>query len=164
MPISYKFSKEQIEELKAAKKKNKNKNVDKRLTALLMRAEGKSREETAKVTGYKTVSITSLTAKYMTNGINAIVENHHDSNHWNMDYEKEEELLEQFRKAAENGQVVEVSMIKEAYDKAVGHTTGSGQIYRVLHRHGWRKVMPRSRHPKKASDEAIEASKKLNLQ
>lgn len=161
MPISYKFSAEQIEELKVAKKKNKNKNVDKRLTALLMRAEGKSREETAKVTGYKTVSITSLTAKYMQSGINAIVENHHDSNHRNMDYEKEEELLEQFSKAAENGQVVEVSMIKEAYDKIVGHESGSGQIYKVLNRHGWRKVMPRSKHPNKASDEAIEASKKL---
>ena len=32
----------------------------------------------------------------------------------------------------------------------------------LLERHNWRKVMPRSRHPKKASDEAIEASKKIN--
>ena len=31
----------------------------------------------------------------------------------------------------------------------------------VLERHGWRKVMPRSKHPQKASDEAIEASKKI---
>ncbi len=62
----------------------------------------------------------------MQGGIAAIVENHNRSN---MTYQKEEELLEQFKKLAENGQVVEVSMIKEAYDKAVGHTTGSGQIY-----------------------------------
>ncbi len=47
--ISYNFSKEQIEELKIAKKKNKNKNVDKRFTPLLLRVEGKNREETAKV-------------------------------------------------------------------------------------------------------------------
>ncbi|MDE7249890.1 MAG: winged helix-turn-helix domain-containing protein, partial [Lachnospiraceae bacterium] len=33
-------------------------------------------------------------------------------------------------------------------------------IYCVLKRHGWRKVMPRSRHPKKASEEVIETSKK----
>lgn len=141
--------------IKDCKEKEQNKNVGKRLTALLMRAESKSREETAKVTGYKTVSITSLTVKYMQSGINAIVENHHDSNHRNMDYEKEEELLEQFSKAAENRQVVEVSMIKEAYDKTVGHESGSGQIYKVLSRHGWRKLMPRSRYPNKASDEAI---------
>ncbi len=34
----------------------------------------------------------------------------------------------------------------------------------VLKRKGWRKVMPRSKHPKKASPEAIEASKKLKLE
>ncbi len=55
---------------------------------------------------------------------------------------------------------VEVSEIKKEYDKAVVRDTGT-QIYNVLHRHNWRKVMPRSQHPKKAIDEAIEASKKL---
>ena len=79
----------------------------------------------------------------------------------NMSFEEEAALLEPFKAKAEKGQIVEASEIKEAYDKAVGHKSGSGQIYRVLHRHGWRKVMPRSKHPKKASDEAIEASKKL---
>ncbi len=29
----------------------------------------------------------------------------------------------------------------------------------MLKRHGWRKVMLRTKHPKKADDEAIEASK-----
>lgn len=69
--------------------------------------------------------------------------------------------LKQFKAKAEKGQLVEISEIKEAYDKAIGHKSGSAQIYRVLHRHGWRKVMPRSKHPQKASNEAIEASKKL---
>ena len=45
--------------------------------------------------------------------------------------------------------------------KLNGETKSVGHIYAVLHRNGWRKTMPRSRHPKKASDEAIEASKKL---
>ena len=44
--------------------------------------------------------------------------------------------------------------------KGIGHSIGTSQIYYVLHRHGWRKVMPRSRHPKKASEEVIETSKK----
>ncbi len=75
-----------------------------------------------------------------------------------MSFEEEATFLEQFK---EKGQLVEISEIKEAYDKAIGHKSGSAQIYRVLHRHGWRKVMPRSKHPQKASNEAIEASKKL---
>lgn len=48
-----------------------------------------------------------------------------------------------------------------AYEERVGHSIGSSQIYRVLERHGWRKVMPRSKHPKKASEEVIAISKKL---
>ena len=53
--------------------------------------------------------------------------------------------------------------IKEAYIKLVGHSIGHEQIYRVLRRHGYRKIMPRSRHPKKAGDEEIEQSKKKLL-
>ena len=80
-----------------------------------------------------------------------------------MSYDEEEAFLTDYKKLAERGQLVEVSAIKQAYEEKVGHSIGKGQIYRVLHRHGWRKVMPRSKHPNKASDEAIEASKKLTL-
>ena len=55
----------------------------------------------------------------------------------------------------------EVSEIKARYEEAVGNSIGGSQIYYVLKRHGWRKVMPRSRHPKKASEEVIATSKKL---
>ena len=75
--------------------------------------------------------------------------------------EEEAALLEPFQAEAEKGQIVEVSKIKAQYEEAVGHRIGGSQIYYVLERHGWRKVMPRSRHPKKASDEVIETSKKL---
>ena len=60
--------------------------------------------------------------------------------------------------------MVEVSEIKASYERAVGHTIGGSQIYYVLHRNGWRKVMPRSQHPKKADEEVIETSKKLTTE
>ena len=53
-------------------------------------------------------------------------------------------------KRAEKGEIIEVSEIEQAYQKKIDHKISSGQIYLVLHRHGWRKIMPRSRHPKKA--------------
>ena len=80
-----------------------------------------------------------------------------------MSYEEETALLEPFSKKAEAGQMVEVSEIEAAYRDAVGHSIGTSQIYYVLHRHEWRKVMPRSQHPKKASDEVVETSKKLTI-
>jgi len=54
-----------------------------------------------------------------------------------------------------------INEIKEEYVKMVGHSIGGSQIYRLLKRHGYKKVMPRSRHPKKVNQEIIETSKKL---
>ena len=100
---------------------------------------------------------------YREGGVAAIVENHYGGNHRNMSYEEEAALLEPFREKAEAGQMVEVSEMETAYRQAVGHSIGTAQIYYVLHRHNWRKVMPRSQHPKKASEEVIETSKKLTM-
>nr|WP_218563717.1 winged helix-turn-helix domain-containing protein [Peptoniphilus indolicus] len=60
--------------------------------------------------------------------------------------------------------MVTAKEIEKAYVKLVGHSIGTGQIYRVLKRHGFRKIMPRSKYPKKASKEVIETSKKLTAE
>lgn len=78
-----------------------------------------------------------------------------------MSFEEEAAILAPFIERAERGEMVDIKEIAAAYQKAVSHKVSDTQIYYVLHRHGWRKIMPRSRHPKKASEEAIEASKKL---
>ena len=164
MACRYTFTEEQIQELTNATKANKRKDVDRRLRALLMRAKGNKLAETAQATGYSYSNITKLVRTYREGGLAAIVENHYGGNHRNMSYEEEAALLKPFEKKAEAGQMVEISEIKAAYEEAVGHSIGTSQIYYVLHRHKWRKVMPRSRHPKKASEEVIENSKKLTLE
>ncbi len=75
---------------------------------------------------------------------------------------EEDAILAPFEKAAEAGQAVTVKEIKAAFDKVRGKDTGRGYIYMLLKRHGWRKVMPRSKHPKAANEEVCDASKKLN--
>ena len=161
MASRYVFTEDQVQELAKAAKANKKKDVDRRLRALLMRAKGKKLAEVAQATGYSFSNITKLVRVYREGGLAFIVENHYGGNHRNMSYEEETALLEPFSKKAEAGQIVEVSEIKAAYQDAVGHSIGTAQIYYVLHRHKWRKVMPRSQHPKKADDEVIETSKKL---
>ena len=61
----------------------------------------------------------------------------------------------------ESRQWTDIKQLKEEYIKMVGHSIGGSQIYRLLKRHGYKKVMPRSRHPKKVNQEIIETSKKL---
>lgn len=163
MPKRYQISKEQVAELEKARKENTNKRVEKRLEALLMHAMGKKRAEIAAKTDFAKSYVSELVSKYCIKGIDAIVENNYVGNRHNMTYIEEEAFLEAYKKQAEQGQIIEISAIKAAYEEKVGHTIGGSQIYYVLHRHGWRKVMPRSKHPNKASNEVIEASKKLKM-
>ncbi len=157
----YRYSEEDLVKIVTAGKRNKDKRAESRLYALELRAEGKSAEEVSAVTGFHKAYISQLTAKYRSGGIEAISENHYGGNRRNMSAEEETALLEPFHAEAEKGQIVEVSKIKAQYEEAVGHSIGGSQIYYVLERNGWRKVMPRSKHPKKASGEVIATSKKL---
>ena len=159
----YKYTEEDKAIIRAARKANKDKRAEKRLYALELRAAGKKAAEISSATGFHAAYISQLTNKYRTGGIEAISGNHYGGNHRNMTREEETALLEPYREQAEKGQIVEVSEMKASYERAVGHTIGGSQIYYVLHRNGWRKVMPRSKHPKKASEEVIETSKKLTL-
>ena len=157
----YTFTSEEKQEIKAAREKNRDKNVEKRLEVLELRAEGLRNKEISEKTGFHTQYITVLVSRYKANGLSSITENHYHGNRRNLSYEEEEAVLEPFRQAAKSGKMVSVRDIEAAYREAVGHSIGTGQIYYVLHRHGWRKIMPRSRHPKKAGEEVIETSKKL---
>lgn len=164
MGTRYKFNSAEINAIEEARKRNKDKRAEARLLALLLCAKGKKAEDIAVETGFHPASIPRLIAKYRDHGLEAISGNHYGGNHRNMSVEEEAKLLEPFKARAEKGEIVEVKEITAAYEAAVGHKIGNRQIYYVLHRQGWRKVMPRSRHPKKASDEEIAASKKLTPQ
>ena len=116
-----------------------------------MRAKGASTKEVSEQTGLHTGTVTRLVAKYRNHGLEVISGNHHGGNHRNMSVEEEAAILAPFKEHAAKGEFVSVSEIARAYQDKVDHPISSGQIYDVLHRHGWRKVMPRSKHPKKAS-------------
>ena len=156
-----KITAEQLAEIEKARQENKNKHVENRLRALILYTEGKPIAEIMAITGFSRSNIYRLLTIYHKQGLSALVENHYRGNRRNMSFEEEAELLESFRKEAETGHIVDVREIKAAYEEKVGHSIGGSQIYYVLSRHNWRKVLPRSKHPKKASEEVIETSKKL---
>ena len=162
MEMKYQFNAEQYTEIIAAKKANRDKQIDARLNVLLLRCEGKSLVEIAKETGYHRSHVSGLIKQYFEEGLPTISEKHYKGNRRNLSLEEEWEFLEKYRQQAEQGQLVSIQEMERDYEERVGHPIGSGQIYRVLKRQGWRKVMPRSKHPKKASEEVIATSKKLN--
>jgi transposase len=73
--------------------------------------------------------------------------------------EEEQHFLAPFFARAETGEIATAAEIQRAFEARVGHEVHESTIYRLLHRHGWRKLMPRPKHPK-ASKEAQEQFKK----
>jgi transposase len=164
MPMTYIISKTQAEEITGIRKTVKDKRVDKRLWAVQLRGEGMDNPEIAEKLDTSAKVISRWVSAYCNGGIEALMGGKFGGNRRNISFEKETQFLSEFEALAKKGQLIEVSEIKQAYENLVGHSIGGGQIYRVLNRHGWRKVMPRSKHPQKASDEEVEASKKLTIE
>ena len=158
------ISAEEYEKIKAEEKATQDKQISRKLKVLMLRYEGKENKTIAERTGFSETRVSHLITEYKKNGLKEYARKKYGGNHRNMTKEEEEEILEKFRKEAEAGHVVTAQEIKKAFNEKLGRDTGSGYIYMLLARHGWRKVMPRSRHPRKANEEAIEASKKLRVQ
>lgn len=158
----FQISEEEYKGIKAAEKVAKGKKESRRLRVLMMRYEGYSATETAKMLGINRSSVYLQYRKYEAEGLEGFTQKKYKGNHHALTETQEKEILEQFEKAAEAGQVVTAQDIKRAFDEVRGKDTGRGYIYMLLERHGWRKVMPRSKHPKAANEEACEASKKLS--
>ena len=154
------ITKEQKEEIKKAMKKCNNTKTYNRLLVLKLKGQGKKLSEISEVTGYHVTHIADIISMYFKNGIEEITANKYKGNNRNISKEKEEEFLEQFKTRAEKGEMLEVSEIKREYDKLIGKKSGNSVIYYLLKRNNWRKVMPRSKNPKKASEEEIIAYKK----
>ena len=49
---------------------------------------------------------------------------------------------------AERGEIATVGQIWHALEQLLGHAVDDSTVYRLLHRHGWRKCTPRPQHPK----------------
>ena len=154
---------EEYEKIVEAEKRTQDKQISRKLRVLMLRFEGLDNAEVGKRVGLCSVRVSQLVSEYKKTGLEKYTQKKYGGNHRNMSEAEEEEILSGFKAKAEAGQVVIAKDIKEAFDKKLGRDTGRGYIYMLLERHGWRKVMPRSKHPKKASKEAIEASKKLNV-
>ena len=162
MMKKYEISKEEYKAIKAKEKAMRDKKISERLKILMFIYEGYEIAEIAKITGRNKSGIYRLYKRYREEGLEEYACNKYTSHRRVLTEAEEKEILNEYKKAAEAGQVVTAQDIKKAFDKKIGRDTGRVYIYRLLKRHGWRKVMPRSKHPKAASEEACEASKKLS--
>ncbi len=65
----------------------------------------------------------------------------------NMTREEEAAFLQPFFEQAQTGGLLVVGKIKQALDRRLGRKVALASAYNLLHRHGWRKLAPDTRHP-----------------
>jgi transposase len=65
-----------------------------------------------------------------------------------MSVEEEREFLEPWAESAADGGMLIVAPLRAALAQRLGHPVTHSVVYRLLARHGWRKVAPDTRHPK----------------
>ena len=66
-----------------------------------------------------------------------------------MTIEEEGAFLRDHARKSKDGKIRNVSELKRDYEARIGSTVHKTTIYRMLERHGWRKVAPRTFHTKR---------------
>lgn len=135
----------------------------KRVQSIYFRAKyGMSAEQIADMVGWSVGTIRNIHHEYMKHGEGALkVHSRGGRYHDYLSEEEEELLLAPFTLSGKEGHILEVNKISQAYEQRIGKKVAKSTIYRLLHRHGWRKITPRPRHPK-ADEQVMEAFKKTS--
>lgn len=142
---------------------NKVDNADelKRIQGIYFRAKyNLSAPQIAQMIGWKASTVRNLHYHFMRAGEAALnVRGRGGRRHAHLSQAEETAFIAEFVKAGEAGEMVEISAIHHAYEHRVNQRVARSTVYRLLHRHGWRKLTPRPIHPK-ANPEVMEAFKK----
>jgi len=99
-------------------------------------------------------------SRYFKEGLASMIgENRKGGNKRYLSENESAKLLKTFEKQSDSGHMLVISDIKKAYEKKIGKEVLCSTIYRMVARQKWRKIMPRSKHPKSKPEEQ-EAYKK----
>jgi len=144
-----KCSKAEVRRLKTALRWKISAPQRQRIQMVLLRESGMTQPAIAAAMGVSLSTVNRAHMAYDQGGINALKPKPNGGRkHENMTLAEEKALLG-FAKAAGAGEMLNIHDLKAAYEKAIGHATSDSTVYNLLHRHGWRKLMPRPFHPKR---------------
>jgi transposase len=111
-------------------------------------------EEIAKHTGLKVQTVHNFVSIYNRFGPSAIeTPGKGGRKHTYLRIEEEADFLKSFEKKASSGQIATAKEIKAALEKRLGHGVHKTTVYRILKRHGWRKISPRPYHVEAKKEE-----------
>lgn len=132
-----------------------------RLQCISLRRFGMQARDVAKIVSLHEDSVLHIWSKFQRGGVDAVLGERRGrvraAARWNR--EEERAFLQPFLDRADRGTLTTVREIYMTHCERVGKKIDPTVTYRLLERHGWRKVVPRQRHPK--ADRAAQATFKL---
>ena len=137
---------------------SKNPNALKRAQAIYCRAEyNMPIDQIAKITGYTEGVIRKLHSTFLREGMAIFdLSGRGGRRHEIMTRDEEALFLQGFIEQGDRGGLLEAKTIHRAHCERAGHKVALSTTYDLLKRHGWRKIVPRPRHPK--ADKEAQAS------
>lgn len=122
--------------------------------------EPRKAEDIARHCGVSKATVHQVISTYNRLGIEAVeTAGKGGRRHEYLSVQDEKQFLAPFFARAEAGELATAAEVQCAFEALIGHEVEKSTIYRLLHRHGWRKLMPRPKHPQ-TSKEAQELFKK----
>jgi transposase len=138
------------EQLAQLLQKTKDVKEFKRIQTVYLRAKfGYSSSRIATITGYHQTTVKKLQSQYLSEGQRALLRKNKGGRFKeNLSVDQEAQFLAPYLEKAASGEILEVSEIFRDYEEKLGRSAGKSTLYAMLNRHGWRKVVPRPKHPK----------------
>ena len=122
-----------------------------------------SAEEVARMLGVSKQAIWLWIGQYNQQGPEGLQRQGRGGRRWSLlELEEESRVLGRLLEKAQAGEVITARQVWPEVQKAAGQEVSLAYIYKLLKRHGWRKMGPRPRHVK-ANREVQEAFKKNSL-
>jgi transposase len=121
-----------------------------RLQCVSLRQFGMQAPDVAKIVGLHPDSVKHIWSLWQRNGADVLLGERRGQARGRARWNREEEraFLRPFLAAADRGKLTTVKEVYRAHCERVGKKIDPTMTYRLLERHGWRKVVPRPRHPK----------------
>lgn len=161
MSRSYDVINIEPEEVKQCMNASKDKDEFRRYQSIYLRVNNQMPAPLiAQITGLSVSHVHKIHSLCLRNGISAIASQPKGGRRRShLSVEEEKLLLSEIEKKAIKGGVVEIGKVHKLFEEKVGGNVAKYTAYRLLHRHGWRKISPRQYHPKQ-KDDAVETFKK----
>lgn len=149
------------ENIKQLMNDSKNKEEFRRYQALYLRiSQEMPVSAIADITGLSISHVYKIHSQCLKDGISCLSSGKKGGRYRSyLSLEEEAEILSEIEKKAVNGGIVEISKVHKLFEEKAGRKVALYTAYRLLHRHGWRKIAPRPYHPNQKTD-SVETFKK----